>query len=158
MIPRCVCDDCGAQYHPVEFERVCERCACVRSERGCPMNGIPKVAERSGPGRHEGQTTVERWVAEASLEGCEEAGDVEHAFGHYALVRFDEEERAALGEVTYGESLYFEGGAPIGAIVSTDSYGFVSVEYRYRTEDLEAAWRCIEAECAAAAEDFGGES
>ncbi len=94
-----------------------------------------------GPGKFESGLVVDEYLYDLTLNGCTEteAGDVETA-GWYALLRgpFEaDSETLTDDEIAYLASL-------AGAIVATDSNGFVSVEHYSDPAALDSAWDSVE--------------
>lgn len=102
-----------------------------------------------GPGKFD--TILDSMVYDSSLDGCdEELGDSE-TFGWYGLIRGQVVADETKAELTTEErALVF---ASVGAIVDSNSQGFVGVQYFESDAELEAAWAALEAEYAEFAED-----
>ena len=109
-----------------------------------------------GPGKY--QLTVDTVAEDLIGSGMadDELGDVEGLFGHNALLRADFAKHAELfmGADFLPSELDFLR-AQTGAIVNTDSQGFVTVAWYENAADLVADWEqlCFEVHAARDAEE-----
>jgi molybdopterin-guanine dinucleotide biosynthesis protein len=98
-----------------------------------------------GPGKFD--LMLDAYLYELSLNGPDdEAGDVDEYGYHYCLLRgFAVDEPfsdVAVGRLTDDERAFLQQQA--GAIIETDSQGFVTVEYFPTESKLDLAWTGIE--------------
>ena len=89
--------------------------------------------EKRGPGKFD--DSIDEWVYEQSMDGCdEEAGSVDEG-GWYGLLLFDE-------KVTVDDE--YSKWSFIAAIICEDSQGFIHVDYFDDEDKANEAWAAVE--------------
>lgn len=122
----------------------------VRSSDATRPDDDASLPEAPGPGRLEGEGRLGRYLDDMTAD--EEAGDVE-TIGHYRLVRFEGINAGRLDDYADHVGAGHDASAFVlseseaaqlddneGAILSTDSNGFVSVQMFDTAKALNAAW------------------